>query len=335
MCIDLNPPYQRGAVWTKKRQQGLVESFIQGYPVPNIMLSQYELKRFRAIDGKQRVQALFDFMNNKFSVQLPNGDHQRFADLGIEDRLKFENTKISVAVKTGLSIEAESKIFERINRAAPLSNGELIHSYIDCALVRERDAFVLSTIYARLSDVIGDFHNNQADKRMDKIANLTGLVAGAGAGVDYITTSFKNLYAMLEASDEQWDSKHTICTINLERLARLWEGIKANGTVLPQRWVGKSRVWKLAFLHGYMLYSFHQINDDLSEANVLRYWSRFIRDAASDTSILSQWEVSIDCRNKNLDSRRLQRGWSSVMYFVDHGCFHHDEETSYSSEEEL
>ena len=70
--IDFSPPYQRrGGVWTADKQQTLVDSVLNGYDIPKIYLhgiGSDNKHHFSVIDGKQRMQCLLEFMENKFPL---------------------------------------------------------------------------------------------------------------------------------------------------------------------------------------------------------------------------------------------------------------------------
>jgi len=56
--LDLNPPYQRNAIWTKKTQQFLVNSIKEGVPVPSIFLYEKAPGKYEMVDGQQRTRAI-------------------------------------------------------------------------------------------------------------------------------------------------------------------------------------------------------------------------------------------------------------------------------------
>lgn len=77
--LNLNPDFQRGHVWTKKQQIAYVEFKLRGgtgsdvilFNAPNWMRSGggvHSYKNFVLVDGKQRIQAILDFMDNKIPV---------------------------------------------------------------------------------------------------------------------------------------------------------------------------------------------------------------------------------------------------------------------------
>ncbi|WP_354358709.1 DUF262 domain-containing protein [Pedobacter sp. UYP30] len=56
--LDLNPPYQRNAIWTKTTQKFLINSIKAGIPVPNIFLFEKNDKDYEMVDGQQRTRAI-------------------------------------------------------------------------------------------------------------------------------------------------------------------------------------------------------------------------------------------------------------------------------------
>jgi hypothetical protein len=69
--IKLSPEIQRRAVWPVKTKMMLIDSLVRGVPVGAITLYKDESQKhavWEVIDGKQRLTALFDFMEDKFEV---------------------------------------------------------------------------------------------------------------------------------------------------------------------------------------------------------------------------------------------------------------------------
>ncbi|MFI5853379.1 DUF262 domain-containing protein [Streptomyces parvulus] len=61
--IDLNPSFQRRDAWTKVAKSRYIESLVQRYPVPQIVLAEDQTTpgRYMVIDGKQRLLAIRQF----------------------------------------------------------------------------------------------------------------------------------------------------------------------------------------------------------------------------------------------------------------------------------
>ena len=70
--LRINRRYQRKLVWTKNEKRALIDSLIHHFPIPLILLA-YTMqkdgsKRFEILDGMQRLNAIFTFIENDFDV---------------------------------------------------------------------------------------------------------------------------------------------------------------------------------------------------------------------------------------------------------------------------
>jgi len=71
----LDPPFQRGSVWTLKQKRAWIETLLHGFSVPSIFVNQFPNEHpeygFRdvVIDGQQRLRATAEFMQDKFKVR--------------------------------------------------------------------------------------------------------------------------------------------------------------------------------------------------------------------------------------------------------------------------
>ena len=77
--IDLAPPYQRkSGVWTNSDKAFLIDSVINGYDIPKFYVADFSYsgsslnttgRPFAVIDGRQRFEAIFDFLDGKVSLR--------------------------------------------------------------------------------------------------------------------------------------------------------------------------------------------------------------------------------------------------------------------------
>lgn len=71
----LDPPFQRGAVWTKDQKVAWIETMLRGVGLPALFVNQFPGDHptygFRevVIDGQQRLRATAEFMRDKFRVR--------------------------------------------------------------------------------------------------------------------------------------------------------------------------------------------------------------------------------------------------------------------------
>ncbi len=71
--IDFNPPYQRmGKIWNKEQKQLLIDSIFNGFDIPKLyfqfMPQNSVTYNYAVIDGKQRLEAILDFVNDEFPI---------------------------------------------------------------------------------------------------------------------------------------------------------------------------------------------------------------------------------------------------------------------------
>ncbi|MUK01320.1 DUF262 domain-containing protein [Vibrio cholerae] len=143
--INVEPVYQRqGAVWSVKSQQLLIDSIINNFDVPKIYVHEHggwiesDGKRFRysLVDGKQRLEAIWDFLDGKFAlsqdfVRLEDGskeaagkNYEQLKKEHPEIAAEFAATSLDVmAIRTG-DIELIEEMFSRLNEAVPLNAAE-------------------------------------------------------------------------------------------------------------------------------------------------------------------------------------------------------------------
>src|SRR5688572_12389056 len=76
--IDMNPPYQRrGRLWSATDKAYLIDSILNGFDVPKLYLADFQFGQsslnkarlpYAIIDGKQRLEAVFDFFDNTLTL---------------------------------------------------------------------------------------------------------------------------------------------------------------------------------------------------------------------------------------------------------------------------
>jgi len=144
--INLNPEYQRmGGVWTTEKRRLLIDSILNDYDLPKIYfhaLGPDEISqtgfRFAVIDGRQRLEAIWGFMDGDFTL-ASDFEYQRdpqlnLGSLSYEDiakqhpkiRVKFDSFVLPVVTVSieGNDIDLIEDMFSRLNEAVPLNAAE-------------------------------------------------------------------------------------------------------------------------------------------------------------------------------------------------------------------
>jgi uncharacterized protein DUF262 len=66
--INISPEYQRRTRWDRKRRSLLIESFLMNIPVPPIFLFENQYNQYEAMDGRQRLETIREFLDNGFAL---------------------------------------------------------------------------------------------------------------------------------------------------------------------------------------------------------------------------------------------------------------------------
>ncbi|WP_274555234.1 GmrSD restriction endonuclease domain-containing protein [Streptomyces spiramyceticus] len=77
-ALLVNRRYQRKLVWSVSEKQLLIDSILDGYPIPLILLAErpeiHGTGKYEIIDGMQRLDAIFSFIEQKFDYRGMNFD---------------------------------------------------------------------------------------------------------------------------------------------------------------------------------------------------------------------------------------------------------------------
>lgn len=144
----VNRNYQRKLVWTRDEKRKLIDSILRGFPIPLILLAtEVEpdgSKTFEILDGMQRLNAIFEFIENHFDVDgkyfridqlarakqrqeegkfaLPTGNT---STLDSDDCANFLDYTLAISEFPATDREAVNEVFGRINAyGRQLSNQE-------------------------------------------------------------------------------------------------------------------------------------------------------------------------------------------------------------------
>ena len=71
--LFINRRYQRKLVWSQQEKKDLIDSIILQYPIPLILLAS-QGDNYEIIDGMQRLNAIFGFIENDFPVSINNAE---------------------------------------------------------------------------------------------------------------------------------------------------------------------------------------------------------------------------------------------------------------------
>lgn len=128
--IDLNPSWQRNVVWNKRMKTELILSILKGFPINPVIFWDINGNQEVCVDGKNRLSAIYEFVNNVFSVRFNNTD-VTYDELSedIKDRFDEETIDIRVLIGRYWTEEKVREYFQVIQGGCKLTWPEKINSF--------------------------------------------------------------------------------------------------------------------------------------------------------------------------------------------------------------
>lgn len=177
--IDFFPYYQRvGNIWSIEKKQLLIDTIINKYDIPKFYFNYFispddELNlmtnfKYAVIDGKQRLQAIFDFLDNKFKLSS-SCSYQADPSVPIRNLtfrdLKEKHPSIAFGIEAYvldivfIATDEEDKLeelFLRLNGGIALTNAEkrnAIGGYLNVRIREIVDQNLFFTEWLRFKNV--------------------------------------------------------------------------------------------------------------------------------------------------------------------------------------
>lgn len=156
--IILDSDFQRDTVWNRDRKAELVESVLMGLPLPIFYFNQDKYGRLIVVDGRQRLTALFEFMDDKYALKnlkvIPELNGLKFSKLSPILMSRLEDYQLQAHVIIPPTPDRiKFDIFDRVNRGGVQLNKQEI-----------RNALYQGKATKMLSDIV----------KTDIFANATG-----------------------------------------------------------------------------------------------------------------------------------------------------------------
>lgn len=135
--INFDCAVQRGLVWDNDKKSLLIHSILYGYSIPAFYMTKNEDGSYDSLDGKQRSNAIFDFMSGQYalSVDFPmvyddNNQEENLSGMywaqlpeWAQDRIK--DYSLTIYYYEDMKEDEVREFFRRLNNGKPLSAVEL------------------------------------------------------------------------------------------------------------------------------------------------------------------------------------------------------------------
>lgn len=152
--MDIDPPYQReSGVWAVGKKQLFIDSLVNEFDIPKIYIhdlrDQEQSFQYAAIDGKQRLSAMWDFLDNKIPLaddfkyfgsedDAPAPGHY-FRDFSDRWQERFKAISLDTVQVRNADEQDIEELFSRLNNGEPLNAAEARNALGGdmCRLIRE------------------------------------------------------------------------------------------------------------------------------------------------------------------------------------------------------
>jgi len=312
------PEHQRDYVWKLEKQQNLIRTVFNGYPIPSIMVTQDDRNRYSIQDGQQRLETFFRFYTGEFSYEGVN-----YENLTEAQKKEFLDYVVPIIDTTGATVDQETEIYDLLNQGMALSDGEKFWNRRSKPLVRVTEELLMtrgSGLHALAMDVWGDYLAGP-DRRHNKLSNAIAYVTGAAFGPEHISTSYNKLAGLLEARPNA-DGTYTAIPVWLitRRLELLFSIYKAADLIQPCDTPTKKKAqWKVGLYSAYMLYSIVYAESDPDiMTEIKQNWVDFLVAVRRSPSVLSLLYKDM-AKSNNITVERLQKGFANLLEMADAG----------------
>ena len=112
---DLNPPYQRGNVWTDQQAERFVGHWLEGGDTPLIFIQEGNSvdQGYEVIDGQQRLRALLRWYRGEIAAEITDGRRFYYRDTHEQERMGMPTIKCAF---TRMTLEERLRFYLRLNR---------------------------------------------------------------------------------------------------------------------------------------------------------------------------------------------------------------------------
>lgn len=145
--VNFDNAVQRGLVWDVEKKSLLIHSMVYGYAIPAMYFTRDENKVYDSLDGKQRSNAICEFMNDEFALATDTppvyDDEGNMDDISgmtfsqlpewVQDRIN--EYSLTIYYYEDMTEQEIREFFRRLNNGKPLTAVELTRVNTPCLVV--------------------------------------------------------------------------------------------------------------------------------------------------------------------------------------------------------
>lgn len=135
--LILSPKFQRRTVWSPRGKSYLIDSILNGYPLPPFFIREKILVKERrtireVVDGQQRLRTILEFVNDGFSIMKIHSEELagiKYSQLSEEQQQTVLSYPLSINTLIGTDDSTVFDIFSRLNAySVPLNDQEKLNA---------------------------------------------------------------------------------------------------------------------------------------------------------------------------------------------------------------
>lgn len=306
---NFEPEYQRKSIWSDEKKSFLINSIVKNFPIPPIFLHQKidddtGITKYDVIDGKQRLSAIIDFLENRISIS-DEEEESKVAGLFFSDFDKSEFSEYKKRVwRYALSIEyidtgeqeVIDSIFDRLNRnGEPLTGQELRNAnYYQTPLLKSVESATKIDFWLERLKVV--------DKsRMEDIEFVSELY--------FLIAENKEFTAL----PKQMDDLYTLYSQkNADEVGIIHDTFLNVSNFLDSLQLDYKayRIGGVSHLYGLFAFCHYCVQKEIKAEDVSEKITEFylnLRDQEFDSQHISDYKVSMSARTKDARSRKKRK----------------------------
>jgi hypothetical protein len=185
------PEHQRFYVWTEPRWLALIDSIMDNYPLPLIVITQHNINSkivWYIQDGQQRLTTIQKFMLGEFKWK-----NKTYLELTEDERCIFLCYKVNIEIIDEPTSEQVADLFERLNNGQSLTDNDKFWNRRESPVV----SFILRElkVHKELSEHFKKLTGlNEKSKTRAQLGEVVGaVVAIINNSTQCISTSFNRI----------------------------------------------------------------------------------------------------------------------------------------------
>jgi hypothetical protein len=131
--LDLQPDFQRGAVWSRAKQRLLIDSILRNWYVPPIHVVRTAEDEQEVLDGQQRLRSIFEFVRGQltvdgsaepYSAEINALEGLKYDELPEQVKRRFDRFTLRIFEVIDFGPEEPYELFYRLNQPTTLTSAE-------------------------------------------------------------------------------------------------------------------------------------------------------------------------------------------------------------------